>query len=274
VDEQGFTVAMTPGQFAAAVSGGTLDGTPRNWARLWGGAKVLFAGIEAVGAGALLLAPEPTMLTKVGAVALSAYSADLMQSGVRQVVSGQDTRTFTDEGTAALAKALGSSPATARCIGDDVDLAVPLVLSIGLGAVRVAAVRGGRVVLAEHEAATLRGVGGHTMARHVAQTDADLTRRLSATRLGAVSTFTSLEEAEASIRDVLRVNRRAIIRWAKTAPPNNTEAFRAVAGSRGVGRVLVRGSANTVAGRGVKVVLKKEAYNGKLYYILTAHPEA
>ena len=49
-----------------------------------------------------------------------------------------------------------------------------MVLSRGLGALRVAAVRGDRIVLAEHEAASLRALGGHTLLKHVAQTDAQL----------------------------------------------------------------------------------------------------
>ena len=274
MDQQGFSIAMTPGQFAAAVSGGTLDGAPDGWDRLWGGAKILFGGIEALGAGALLLAPEPTMLSKVGGVALGAYSADLMQSGVHQLWTGRSTRTFTSEGTAALAAALGADQGTAERIGDDVDLAVPAVLSLGIGAVRVAAVRGGRIMLAEHEAAALQGAGGHTIARHVARSDGDLAARLAQSRIGAASTFTSLREAETAIGHAMTVNRPAIIQWARTALPGSRQAFRATTASGGVGRVLQRGATQPVVGRTIVVVLKKEVFNTKLYYILTAYPEA
>lgn len=45
------------------------------------------------------------------------------------------------------------------------------------------------------------------------------------------------------------------------------------AGRGGAGRVLIRGATSSVAGHTVRVVLKKEAFNGKLYHILTAFPE-
>ena len=157
-------------------------------------------------------------------------------------------------------------------MGEDVDLAVPIVLSLGLGALRVAAVRGGRIVLAEHEAASIRAVGGHTLLKHVAQTDAQLAARLSAQKsIAAASTFTSLKEAEDAVSAVMRTQRSAIAAWARTAGPKATQPF-SMAMPRGVGRVLTRGVASPVAGKAVRVVLRKEAFNGKLYYVLTAYP--
>lgn len=272
--EEGFTIALTPIQLAAIISGGTLEGSASGWTRAWGGAKLIFGGLEALGAGALLLAPEPTMVTKVGGVALGAHGADTMQSGARQLWTGQDTRTLTSEGSAALAQVLGVDEGTARRVGEGVDMAVPIALTLGLGAARLAAVRGGRIILAEHEAAVLRGVGGHTIARHVAQTDAQLAARLAtSTRLSAVSTFGSLAEAETAISAVMRAQKGAITAWARTATVGSRQAFVAAAPRAGVGRVLVRGATSPVAGRTIRVVLKKEAFNGKLYYILTAFPE-
>ncbi len=276
VEEEGFTLILTPAQLAAAISGGTLDGEApvSNWTRATGGAKLLFGGLEELGAGALLLTPEPTMATKVGGVALGLHGADTLQSGGRQLWTGRETRTLTSEGTAALAAALGVDEATAARIGEGVDLAVPIALSLGLGALRVAAVRGGRVVLAEHEAVTLRGVGGHTILKHVAQTDAQLAARLAAqARIPAASTFVSLVEAETAVSAVMRTQRAAIAAWARTAPAGARQAFTMAAPGAGVGRVLSRGAASPVAGRVIRMVLKKEAYNGKLYYILTAFPE-
>jgi len=274
MNELGFTVVLSPGQFAAALSGGTLDGGPDGWTRFWGGTKLLFGGIEALGAGALLLAPEPTMLTKVGGAALGAHGCDTMQSGSRQLWTGHETTTLTSEGTAALAAALGVDEATAGKIGEGIDLAVPVTLTFGLGAARVATIRSGRIVLAEHEAAALRGVGGHTIARHIGQTDAQLLARLgSNTRITAASTFASVREAEAAVTSVFQANTVAISAWARTAAPNARQAFSTVAGSGGVGRVMVRSATMSVPGRTIRRVLKKEVYQGKLYYILTAFPE-
>ena len=274
MEDDGFTLVLTPAQLAAVISGGSLGGAPSNWTRLGGAVKLLFGGLEELGAGALLLAPEPTMVTKVGGAALGLHGADTIQSGGRQVWTGQETRTLTSEGSAALAAALGVDEATAQKIGDGIDIAVPIALTLGVGAMRVAAIRGGRIVLAEHEAATLRGVGGHTIARHVAKTDAELAARLAAQRgIPAASTFVSVAEAETAVSTVLRSQRAAVAAWARTAAPGARQAFTMAAPGRGVGRVLARGAASPTIGATIRVVLKKEVFNGKLYYILTAFPE-
>ena len=272
--DDGLRIVLTPTQLAAVLTGGSLDGRSSNWTRAWGGLKLVFGGLEELGAGALLLAPEPTMLTKVAGVGLGVHGADTLQSGARQAWTGRDTPTLTSEGTAALAAALGVSEDRAREIGEGVDAAVPIVLTLGAAAARLAAVRGGRIVLAEHEAATLKGVGGHTLAKHIAKTDAELAQRLAAGQAPAVSTFLSLAEAEQAISINMRANRAAIIAWAKTAGTSGISSVKEfdLVIAKGVGKVLVRGASTPTIGASVRVVLKKEAFNGKLYYILTAYP--
>lgn len=234
----------------------------------------MFGGLEELGAGALLLAPEPTAVTKIAGVGLGVHGADTLQSGARQVWTGRDTPTLTSEGTAALAAALGVDEERARQIGEGVDAAVPIVLTLGVAATRLAAVRGGRIVLAEHEAATLKGVGGHTLAKHIAKTDAELAARLASGNAPAVSTFLSVAEAEQVISQAMRTNRAAIIAWAKTAGTAGISSTKEIdlAVARGVGKVLIRGAASPTPGSIVRVVLLKQPYNGKLYYILTAYP--
>ncbi len=268
----GLTIVLTPAQLAAAISGGTLEAGATNWNRALGGVRLLFGGLEALGAGALLLVPEPTMVTKVGGAALGAHGLDTIQTGARQVWTGRDTRTLTSDGSAALARSLGVDQETARQIGEGIDVAVPVALSLGLAAARIVAVRSGRVVLAQHEAATLRGVGGHTIARHVGLTDAQLAARLASSRIRAASTFVTLAEAEAAVSTVMRVNRVAIANWARSAAVGVKTPFAAAAPQGGVGRVLLRGATTSVPGRTITMVLKKEAFRGKLYYVLTAYP--
>lgn len=271
--EEGFTVVLTPIQLAAVISGGTVDGSPSNWTRAWGGAKIVFGAMEELGAGALLLAPEPTAITKVGGIALGAHGVDTLQSGGRQLWTGRDTRTLTSESTAALAQLLGVSEASARQIGEGADAVIPLALTFGLGAARLAAVRGGRIVLADHEAVLLRGAGGHTIARHVRQTDAQLAARLaSSRRFKAISTFNTVAEAESAISNVVRSQRSAIAAWARHALPGASERFVGAAPRGGVGRVLTRATSTFSTGSRVLIVLKKQPYNGKLYYILTGYP--
>lgn len=273
MDESGFTIVLTPAQLAATISGGTLDGSTSNWTRLWGGVKLVFGAFEELGASALLLAPEPTTATKFAGVALGVHGVDTMQSGSRQLMAGRETRTNMSEGTAALARSLGVSEESARQIGEGVDMAVPVALTLGLGAARLAAVRSGRIVLAEHEAQAGARIGGHTIARHVGQTDAQLASRLASTKLARVSTFSSIPEAEQAISLAMRSQRSAITAWARTAALGDKKDFVAAAAKGGVGRVLVRGAASPVPGKAVLFVLKKEPYNGLLFYLLTAYPQ-
>ena len=209
-------------------------------------------------------------MTKVGGVALGLHGVDTLQSGGRQLWTGRDTHTLTSEGSAALAQLLGVTENDAIRIGEGVDTAVPIALTFGLAAARVVAVRSGRIVLAEHEAKVVGGVGGHTIRLHVGLTDQQLLARLTQKPwMRAVSTFSSEAEAEQAISFAVRPQRAAILAWAKKAPIGAKEVFRYAAPPGGAGRVLVRGSASTIAGRTVRIVFKKEAFNGKLFYILT-----
>ena len=134
------------------------------------------------------------------------------------------------------------------------------------------AIRGGRIALIEHEAAAGSRVGGHTIERHIAKTEAELRGRLAAQgRIRVASSFHSLEIAERSLYQGLRANRAEIVRWARTAPVGDTKPFEYI-GKEVLGHGVVRASGQLVSMRGLRFVLKNEAFNGKLYYILTAFP--
>lgn len=94
-------------------------------------------------------------------------------AGLRQIASGRDTSTLTSDAAKAAAEALGADPATANMIGLGADIAIPLIAG-GVGALRVIAVRRGSISLTAEEAA-----GGHAIARHVGQTEAQLRARLA-----------------------------------------------------------------------------------------------
>jgi hypothetical protein len=198
--DEGLSIVLSPTQLAAILSGQAITEGEMVTNRLWGGLKVVGGSLEMVGAAALLLAPEPTMATKVGGAVLSVHGSDTMSTGFWEIWTGRPRRTLTDHAATALARRLGASPDTAAGIGAKVDMAVPIVVSIGLGAVRIAAVRFGRISLAEHEAAAGSRVGGHTIAKHVAKTEAELRARLAAeARRSVVSSFASLEVAERTL---------------------------------------------------------------------------
>ena len=161
-----------------------------------------------VGAGALWLAPDPTMLTKVGGTVLGAHGSDTVSTGFWQLWTGRPQRTLTDKAAESLALRLGASADTAGHIGIGVDIAVPLVVSLGFGAARIAAIRGERIRLIEHEAAAGSRLGGHTLLKHVGQSEAALRARLASEKwVPAASTFKSIDVAERTLYAALKANR-------------------------------------------------------------------
>ena len=106
---------------------------PTTGNRVWGGLRAVGGGIEAVVGGALVLAPEPTMLTKVGGGVLAAHGGDNFVAGFRQMWSGLPTESLTQQGAEAVASSLGADPVTASRIGVGVDIGVGLAGS-GLAA--------------------------------------------------------------------------------------------------------------------------------------------
>ncbi len=266
MEEEGLTIALTPPQLAAVLSGGSLE-QPTAGNRAWGFAKAVFGAIEVIGGGALLLVPEPTMLTKVGGSTLGLHGIDSFQAGARQAWNGLDTDTLTSDGTTALAQLLGVDKETAERIGDGVDLLVPIAVAGVLVAARVAAIRAGRISLAAHETQ-----GGHTIARHVGRTEAELRARLASQQaIPAASTFQTLAQAERAVAAGLKANRLAITQWAKTAAPGAKRAF-VWSSSSPVGEGVVRATGALTKMSRVRIVLKKQALQGKIYYVLTAFP--
>lgn len=266
-EEDGLTIVMSQTQLAAVLAGVTIDERETFSNRLWGGAKLIGAALEMVGAGALLLTPEPTMATKAGGAALGLHGIDTLQSGARQVWTGRQTSSLTQEGATTLARTLGAPDSTAQTIGVAVDIAVPIAVSLGVGAARIMAIRAGRVALASEEAA-----GGHTIARHVAKTEAELRARLAAEpRIPAATTFRSLAEAERTVYDALAANRAAIADWARQGA-GATKAFEYDAG-RVIGEGVVRATGQMQKMTRMVVVLRRITSGGKPYFVLTAYPK-
>jgi Bacterial CdiA-CT RNAse A domain len=265
------SVVLTPAQLQAVLNGIPISDGEVVSNRLWGGLRVLGGSLEMVGAAGLLLAPEPTMATKVGGAALGIHGSDTISTGMRQVWTGQPQRTLTEQGGTALARKAGASPKTAEAVGVGVDIAVPLAVSIGVSAARIAAIRStGRISLIEHEA--VAGVGGHTIARHVGKTEAELRARLVAqANVPVASSFASLEVAERVLFKVLQSNRVAIEAWARTATANVKFVTTYIANEE-IGYGVVRATGQLERMSKVKLVLKFQSYHGKPYYILTAFP--
>lgn len=270
--DDGITVALTPVQLAAILAGQPVGSDETFANRAWGGITAIAGTLEAVAAAALLLTPEPTMATKVGGAALGVHASDTAGAGLWQLWTGQRQRTLTDQAAAELARRLGADPATAEMVGAGADIAVPLAVSLGFGAARIASIRAGRFKLIDHEAQAGSRVGGHTIFKHVGKTEAELRARLEAQRdIKAASTFRSLDVAERVTYQALRANRVAIEEWAKTAAIGRTAPFTFTAVEE-IGEGVVRATGLLVKMKRVRVVLKMQAFKGKLYYVLTSFP--
>src|SRR5690349_2724021 len=151
--DDGLTLVLSPVQLAAVLKGQPISENETNANRLYGGLRLIGGTLEMIGAGVLLLAPDPTLATKVGGAALAAHGADTTSAGFWELWTGAPQRSLTEEGATRLALALGADAQLASKLGTAIDIAVPFAITPAIGAARVAAIRGGRVVLAAHDAA-------------------------------------------------------------------------------------------------------------------------
>ena len=307
-EQSGIRVIMTPVQLAAILQGATI-GEPEGWlSRLWnrveGGATVFCGGLELVGSAGLLLAPEPTMLTKVAGVALAVHGSDTAASGMATLWTGQHHTTMTAQAVSAAARSMGYSDERSNEAGIAVDVLVPILLTGVAGAVRATAVRSGRVVLAvdeseqaaratsnwtpaqrarflnldKEEAATAGKAPdqstpwGHTKLKHVGQTSPQLEQRLiDEPNIPAATSFTTIEQAEKYISRGLITNSANITKWASTAKPGATLPWRFEAGEV-VGYGIVRGRSMQNMNN-IRIVLRKLASKDRIYFLLTSYPE-
>ena len=276
--EEGLVIAVSAVQLAAVLEGETVEQSGTIGNRVIGALRLLGCAAEGVTAGALLAAPEPTTLTKIGGGALALHAADQCTTGGRQLWTGYDERSLTERTTSTLARSLGANPATAQNIGMAMDFVVPIGGAMLAGAVRAAAIRSGRISLMQHEAHAGSRLGGHTVAMHVGKDEAFLRQRIVETAgrrrpPTAISSFSNIRVAEEQISRALRVNQARILQWSKTAPAGSkfepTIVFDA---GRAIGHGIVRSSGQLLQMSKLRLVLKKESYNGMTHYILTAYP--
>ncbi|GLR07977.1 RNase A-like domain-containing protein [Mixta theicola] len=214
--EDGLNIALSPVELAAVLSRHNVTEAEMLSNRLLGGLELVLGTVELMGATALCLVPEPTMLTKAACVATGAHSLDSIHAAADRILTGRDTRTATFQTAAALARQFGTSEDTAWKIGLTVEVAVPSAAGVAWGLSRVKYVRAGTLKLAEHEG--IRKIGGHTIGKHIAKTDEELLARLAQSPgLPAATSFYSVEQAERFISAGLRANRLKIIHWANTS---------------------------------------------------------
>jgi filamentous hemagglutinin len=115
--------------------------------------------------------------------------------------------------------------------------------------------------------------GGHTIARHVGQSDAALRRRLAAEpEIAFASSFDDLADAEAAVGAALAANAADIDEWLAGRGAQRMKRIDYDAGGI-VGRVLARGAAHAASTSRLRVILRRTARETPGYLILTAFPE-
>ena len=113
--------------------------------------------------------------------------------------------------------------------------------------------------------------GGHTLSKHVGQTDEQLRERLQRERrISAASTWTARETAEEVVGEALRAERGRIESWMRRGYPRANLALHYDA-HRAIGRSLRRGEDRPVDATEAVIVLRADGAVG--YYVLTSYPE-
>jgi hypothetical protein len=114
-------------------------------------------------------------------------------------------------------------------------------------------------------------LGGHTLRKHVSQSDEELRERLEQEpHISAASTWTNTDLAEQTVAAALRDRAARIAQWQAREERRANLALHYHA-DREIGRSLERGALQTVPCTAAVLVLKA---NGDGFYVLTSYPEA
>jgi hypothetical protein len=122
---------------------------------------------------------------------------------------------------------------------------------------------------------TDESAGGHTLARHVGRTDAELAARLRReTQISAASTWTDRDTAERAVGAALDSAGGQLSSWTRRSGrrPNLVLHYADRSGAT-LGRSLSRGERSAVPCTQALVVLKWDDRRDR-FYVLTAYPEA
>jgi hypothetical protein len=118
-------------------------------------------------------------------------------------------------------------------------------------------------------------MGGHTLARHVGKTDAELADRLRREpRISAASTYTDRAIAERSVGRALAAGGEKLAAWERRSGrrPNLVLNYKSP-GKQPLGRSLRRGQKRATPATRALVVLRWDE-RARRSYVLTSYPEA
>lgn len=118
-------------------------------------------------------------------------------------------------------------------------------------------------------------MGGHTLARHVGKTDAQLAERLRVEKqISAASTYTDRAAAERSVGAALADGGTKLSNWQRRVGRRpNLVLYYAEPSRKPIGRSLMRGHTTSIPCSRAIVVLRWDERENK-YYVLTSYPEA
>jgi len=277
-DQDEFRVTLSLAQMAAILENESLTPYEIFSSRVVGSLRLVGGIIELGGAGVLCAVSEPTMITKVGCVAMGLHAADQMAAGAHQLVTARETDSYAFKAGMTAAEVMGASRASGQVVGLAAEFAVPLSTASLYNAFRVSSVRAGRMTLIVSEQpmhAPNNSVGGHSLKHHVAKTSEHLQRRLRKQRnLQVVSTFDSIELAEWAVSKVLADNKLKIQMYSK-APfllKGQKIAF-TMDLKRNVGWGVRREAPDvSIPMTKVRVIVRYEEFNNMSTYIVTSFP--
>ena len=118
-------------------------------------------------------------------------------------------------------------------------------------------------------------MGGHTLARHVGKTDAQLAERLRVEKqISAASTYTDRAAAERSVGAALADGGTKLSNWQRRVGRRpNLVLYYAEPSRKPIGRSLMCGHTTSIPCSRAIVVLRWDERENK-YYVLTSYPEA
>lgn len=277
-DQDEFRVTLSLAQMAAILERESLSPYEISTNRVIGSLRLVGGIIELGGAGVLCAIPEPTMISKVGCVALGVHAADQLAAGTHQIVTGRETDSYAFKAGMSAAEVMGASRTTGQVVGLAAEFAVPLSTASLYNAFRVSSVRAGRMTIAVSERfphAPKKGPGGHVRRDHLDKDLLGLQKRLKKVRTAdAMSTFTNIDVAEWAVSQVLKVNKHKIEIYSKTRLIHKKQklSFRLDLETN-IGWGISRAAPDTpVYMQKVVVVIKLAEYNRMPAYIVTAYP--
>lgn len=277
-DQDEFRVTLSLAQMAAILENESLTPYEIFSSRVVGSLRLVGGIIELGGAGVLCAVPEPTMITKVGCVAMGLHAADQMAAGAHQLVTARETDSYAFKAGMTAAEVMGASRASGQVVGLAAEFAVPLSTASLYNAFRVSSVRAGRMTVVVSERfpnAPRKGPGGHVIRDHIGKELVAVQTRLKKTRgTDAISVFTNLDVAEWAVSQVLRSNKNKISINSKMSlyRKNKRLSMRMDLGTT-VGWGVARVAPDTpIYMHKVVVVIEFAEYNHMPAYIVTAYP--